>query len=217
MQVQRDQRDAQQFWLALLNAVRQAYASTSRAEPPAATPDFNAPAMVDRVLSELADARGDITLVIDDLHELNSPAALSQLTRLLTNLPPRVHAMLATRHDLGLRLHQLRLAGELAEIRAADLRFSERETRELLDASGIALSDAGAALLHQRTEGWAAGLRLAVLSLAGHADPERFVAEFSGSDRTVAEYLIAEMLERCSACSSGSVVNRSGTAVVLIC
>jgi LuxR family maltose regulon positive regulatory protein len=196
MQVQRDQHDAQQFWLALLDAVRQACAPTSRAEPPAATPDFNAPAMVDRVLSELADARGGITLVIDDLHELNSPEALSQLTRLLMNLPPRVHAMVTTRHDLRLRLHQLRLAGELAEIRAADLRFSEREARELLDASGIALSDAGAALLHQRTEGWAAGLRLAALSLAGHPDPERFVAEFSGSDRTVAEYLIAEMLER---------------------
>ncbi len=196
MQVQRDQHDAQQFWLALLDAVRHASATAGRAEPPAATPDFNAPAMVDRVLSELADARGDITLVIDDLHELNSPEALSQLTRLLMNLPPQVHAMLTTRHDLRLRLHQLRLAGELAEIRAADLRFSERETRELLDASGIALSDAGAALLHQRTEGWAAGLRLAALSLADHPDPERFVAEFSGSDRTVAEYLIAEMLER---------------------
>jgi LuxR family maltose regulon positive regulatory protein len=154
------------------------------------------PRLIDRVLSELADARGDITLVIDDLHELNSPEVLSQLTRLLMNLPPRVHAMLTTRHDLRLRLHQLRLAGELAEIRAADLRFSERETRELLDASGIALSDAGAALLHQRTEGWAAGLRLAAISLADHLDPERFVAEFSGSDRTVAEYLIAEMLER---------------------
>ena len=112
------------------------------------------------------------------------------------NLPPQVHAVLTTRHDLRLRLHQLRLAGELAEIRAADLRFSERETRELLDASGIALSEAGVALLHQRTEGWAAGLRLAALSLAGHPDPERFVAEFSGSDRTVAEYLIAEMLDR---------------------
>ena len=96
----------------------------------------------------------------------------------------------------GCGLHRLRLAGELAEIRAADLRFSERETRELLDASGIALSEAGAALLHQRTEGWAAGLRLAALSLAGHPDPERFVAEFSGSDRTVAEYLLAEMLDR---------------------
>ncbi len=135
-------------------------------------------------------------LVIDDLHELASPDALAQLTRLLTNLPGDVHAVLATRRDLPLRLPQLRLAGELAEIRAADLRFSERETRELLDASGIALSEAGAALLHQRTEGWAAGLRLAAISLADHPDPERFVAEFSGSDRTVAEYLIAEMLER---------------------
>ena len=196
LQVQRDQQDAQQFWLALLDTVRHASAATGRAAPQAATPDFNAPAMVDRVRSELADARGDITLVIDDLHELNSPEALDQLTRLLIDLPPNVHAMLTTRHDLPLRLHQLRLAGELAEIRAVDLRFTERETREFLDASGIALSEAGAALLHQRTEGWAAGLRLAAISLAGHPDPERFVAEFSGSDRTVAEYLIAEMLDR---------------------
>jgi LuxR family maltose regulon positive regulatory protein len=199
LNVQRDQQDAQQFLLALLDAVRHASATTGRAEPQAATPDFNAPAMVDRVLSELADARGDITLVIDDLHELNSPEALTQLTRLLTKLPPQAHAILTTRHDLPLRLHQLRLAGELAEVRAADLRFSEGETRELLNASGIGLSETGTALLHQRTEGWAAGLRLAVLSLADHSDPERFVAEFSGSDRMVAEYLIAEMLERQSA------------------
>ena len=68
--------------------------------------------------------------------------------------------------------------------------------RELLAASGITLSEAGAALLHQRTEGWAAGLRLAALSLAGHPDPERFVADFSGTNRAVAEYLLAEMLER---------------------
>jgi LuxR family transcriptional regulator, maltose regulon positive regulatory protein len=194
--VLRDQHDAQQFWLALLGAVRQASAGTGRAEPPAATPSFNGRAMVDRVLSELAGQRGRLILVIDDLHELPPPDALAQLTQLLTNLPGDVHAVLATRRDLPLHLQQLRLAGELAEIRAADLRFSERETREFLDASGVALSDAGAALLHQRTEGWAAGLRLAALSLAGHPDPERFVAEFSGSDRTVAEYLIAEMLER---------------------
>ena len=148
------------------------------------------------MLSELADARGGVTLVIDDLHELTSPEALAQLARLLTDLPLDVHAILTTRHDLRLGLHQLRLAGELAEIRAADLRFSEAETRELLDASGITLSEAGAALLYQRTEGWAAGLRLAAISLAGHPDPERFVAEFSGSDRMVAEYLLAEMLDR---------------------
>ena len=196
LQVQRDQHDAQQFWLALLDSVRQATGADSGAEPSAGTPDFNAPAMAGRVLSELADTRDGITFVIDDLHELHSPEALVQLTRLLTNLPPHVHAMLATRHDVRLRLHQLRLAGELAEIRAADLRFSERETRELLEASGIALSEAGVALLHQRTEGWAAGLRLAAIALAGHPDPERFVAEFSGSDRMVAEYLLAEMLDR---------------------
>jgi LuxR family maltose regulon positive regulatory protein len=196
VQVQRDQQDAQQFWLALLDAVRHATGANSGAELPAATPDFNGHAMVDRMLSELADAHGGVTLVVDDLHELHSPEAPTQLTRLLTSLPSNVHAILTMRHDVRLRLHQLRLAGELAEIRAADLRFSERETRELLEASGIALSAAGAALLHQRTEGWAAGPRLAALSLVGHPDPERFVAEFSGGDRTVAEYLLAEMLDR---------------------
>ena len=152
--------------------------------------------MVDRVLAELADHRGRLILVIDDLHELNSPESLALLTRLLTHLPPDVHAVLTTRRDLRLGLHQLRLAGDLAEIRAADLRFTERETRELLAASGIELSEAGTALLHQRTEGWAAGLRLAALSLAGHPDPERFVTNFSGTNRAVAEYLLAEMLDR---------------------
>jgi LuxR family transcriptional regulator, maltose regulon positive regulatory protein len=196
MRVQPGQHDAQLFWLALLYAVRQAVSPASDEKPLAATPGFNAAAMADRVRSELAGAHSDITLVIDDLHELSSPEAAAQLARLLADLPPRVHAVLATRHDLPLRLHRLRLAGELAEIRAADLRFSEEETRALLAASGIALSEAGVTLLHQRTEGWAAVLRLAVLSLAGQPDPERFVAEFSGSDRTVGEYLLAEMLDR---------------------
>ena len=196
VQVQRDQQDAQDFWLALLDAVRRVGAAPSDAQAPAGTPDFYATAMVGRVLSELADAGGDVVLVIEDLHELNSPEALGQLTGLLTNLPAGVHALLTTRHDLPLRLHQLRLAGELAEIRAADLQFTQRETRELVASSGITLSEAGVALLHQRTEGWAAGLRLAALSLAGHPDPERFVADFSGTNRAVADYLLAEMLER---------------------
>jgi LuxR family transcriptional regulator, maltose regulon positive regulatory protein len=196
LQVPRGQHDAQQFWLALLGAVRRAAGAAGGAGPPAATPDFRAAAMAGRVRSELAGVPAGVTLVIDDLHELASAEALAELTGLLAGLPPGVHAVVATRHDVRLGLHQLRLAGELAEIRAADLRFSERETRELLDASGIVLSQAGVALLDQRTEGWAAGLRLAAISLAGHPDPERFVAEFSGSDRTVAEYLLAEMLDR---------------------
>jgi LuxR family transcriptional regulator, maltose regulon positive regulatory protein len=193
--VRRDQHDAQPFWLDLLDAVRET-SGTTQGEPPAATPDSNGRAMADRVLAELAGYPGRVILVIDDAHELASTEALAQLTRLLASLPSQAHAIVSTRHDFWLGLHQLRLADELGEIRAADLRFTEQETRELLEASGIKLSEAGTALLHQRTEGWAAGLRLAALSLVDHPDPERFVLEFSGTDRTVADYLLGEMLER---------------------
>jgi LuxR family maltose regulon positive regulatory protein len=193
--VRRDQQDSQQFWLAVLGAIRQASGTAGEGEQLAATPDFNEAAISERVLSELAAHHDHTFLIIDDLHELTSAEALMQLTRLLEKLPQHVHAILATRRDLPLRLHKLRLAGELADIRAADLRFTERETQQFLEASGIALSEAAMARLHQRTEGWAAGLRLAAISLASSPDPERFVAEFSGSSRTVAEYLLAEMLE----------------------
>jgi LuxR family maltose regulon positive regulatory protein len=195
VQVQRDEQDTQQFWLAVLGAIRQAHGGPGEGEPLAATPGFSPGAIADRVLSELAEHRDRTFLIIDDLHELASPDGLTQLTRLLEMLPPHVHAILATRRSLPLRLHRLRLAGDLAEIRTADLRFTRRETREFLAASGIALSEAAATQLHERTEGWAAGLRLAAISLAGSTDPERFVEEFSGSSRTVAEYLLAEMLE----------------------
>jgi LuxR family transcriptional regulator, maltose regulon positive regulatory protein len=195
VQVRRDQQDSQQFWLAVLGAIRQAAGAPREGEQLAATPEFNAAAIGARVLAELAAHHDRTFLVIDDLHELTSPEALMQLTRLLENLPQHVHAILATRRDLPLRLHKLRLAGELADIRAADLRFTEGETRQFLEASGIALSEAGVTRLHERTEGWAAGLRLAAMSLATSPDPERFVEEFSGSNRTVAEYLLAEMLE----------------------
>ena len=97
---------------------------------------------------------------------------------------------------MRLGLHRLRLEGELTEIRAADLRFSLDESRALFEAAGVRVSDSALALLADRTEGWAAGLRLAALSLAGHRDPERFAAAFAGSERTVAEYLLAEVLDR---------------------
>ena len=102
----RDEHDAQAFWLALLAAVRRAYASAGRADPPVPAPDVNPRAVAERVLSELADAGEGVTLVIDDLHELKSPEALAQLARLLTALPPGVHAVLATRRDLRLGLHR---------------------------------------------------------------------------------------------------------------
>src|SRR6202451_1775045 len=197
MTVRPGQHDMQLFWLTMLGAVRAA-AGTGEggAQLPPAAPGSSGSAIVDKVLAELEESCDRYVLVIDDLHELTSPEASGQLTELLTRLPPGVRAVVATRRDLPLRLHKLRLAGDLAEIRAAQLRFTSRETRQLLAAAGIALPEHMAAMLHQRTEGWVAGLRLAVLSLAAHPDPERFVAEFSGSDRTVAEYLMAEMLER---------------------
>ncbi|MFK0045902.1 AAA family ATPase [Streptomyces sp. NPDC090741] len=188
------QQDAQLFWLDVVGAIRTALDKS--AQPPHATPGFDGSAMVDRVLSELAGTDDPITLVLDDLHELDSSEAVEQLTSLLTRLPRHAHVVLATRRDLPLRLHRLRLTGDLAEIRGPQLRFAEAETRALLAASGLELPDHLVATLQQRTEGWAAGLRLAALSLAGHPDPEHFVAAFSGTDRTVAEYLMAEMLER---------------------
>jgi LuxR family transcriptional regulator, maltose regulon positive regulatory protein len=196
LQVRRDEKDAQLFWLALLNAVSGSPTAISQTQPEVAPGDFGVRKLADRVLTELGRQPGRVVMVIDDMHELNSPESITQLTRVLANLPTDAHAIVTTRRDLRLRLHQVRLAGELSEIDGADLRFTEREARELLADSGIALSEAGARLLYQRTEGWAAGLRLAALSLVGHPDQERFVAEFSGSDRTIAEYLIAEMLER---------------------
>ena len=193
--VPRDQQDAQQFWLAVLDAIRQS-AGTSDSRTRTAPPAFDGDAMVDTIVSELAEQANVVVLVIDDLHELSSADALTQLEHLLAVLPSSARVVLSSRRDPPIRLHQLRLADEVAEIRAGDLRFTERETRELLAASGISLSDSGAAALYQRTEGWAAGLRLAVISLSGHPDPERLVDEFSGTDRAIGEYLMAEMLER---------------------
>src|SRR4051812_45683775 len=184
--VARDQQHAEQFWCAVLDAIRS----------PAAPAALDGDQATDRVLLELAKQGEPVVLIIDDLHELRSADALVQLAHLLAMLPSSAHLVLSSRRDPPIRLHQLRLADEVTEIRAGDLRFTERETRELLAESGITLSDAGAAALYQRTEGWAAGLRLAVISLSGHPDPERFVAEFSGGDRAVGEYLLAEMLER---------------------
>ena len=134
--------------------------------------------------------------MIDDVHEVGPAEALRQLELLLTRAPPQLRFVLATRHDVRLGLHRLRLEGELAEIREPDLRFTLAEAAELFAAAGVQPPESAVVMLHERTEGWAAGLRLAALSLAGHPDPARFAAGFSGTERTVAEYLLAEVLDR---------------------
>src|SRR4051794_1509970 len=187
--VDRGELHAERFWSAVLDAIR---GPVRLIEPETLDGDH----LVERLVSEIAEQIEPVVLVIDDLHELKSADALTQLEHLLASLPSRARLVLSSRRDPPIRLHRLRLADEIAEIRAGDLRFSERETRRLLATSGISLSGAGAVALHQRTEGWAAGLRLAVISLSGHPDPERFVDEFSGTDRAIGEYLMAEMLDR---------------------
>lgn len=194
--VNRDQQNAGQFWGGVLDAIRSPARSSDLERQPAATAALDGDQVGDGVLSEVAAQLESVVLIIDDLHELRSAEALTQLEQLLAILPGAARVVLSSRRDPPIRLHQLRLAGEIAEIRAGDLQFTERETRELLVGSEISLSDAGVAALYQRTEGWAAGLRLVVISLGGHPDPERLVAEFSGTDRAIGEYLMAEMLER---------------------
>ena len=192
--VERGERDAQRFWLQLISALADAAAGEviERVSP---VPLFAGGVVVERVLAQLERLEEPLELVIDDLHELESADALAWLEALLTRLPAQLRVLLATREEPALRLHRLRLAGELTELRGPDLCFSLDETRALLRAAGVALSDAGVAALHERTEGWPAGVRLAAISLAAHPDPERFVSEFSGSERTVAGYLLAEVLE----------------------
>ena len=194
--VGRDDRDPQRFWLSVLAALRQTSAGSRLVRELTAAPDLDGWAVVERLLKDLAPLQDRLWLVLDDVHELGSAETQRQLELLLMRGPPELRLVLATRHDLRLGLHRLRLEGELTEIRPAQLRFSLAEARELLAAAGVELPQAALGMLYEQTEGWAAGLRLAALSLAGHPDPVRFAAEFSGSERTVAEYLLAEVLER---------------------
>jgi LuxR family maltose regulon positive regulatory protein len=161
-----------------------------------ATPAFRGDDVIEPLLTELGGLERPVVLVIDDLHELRSADALRLLEGFLAEMPPTVRVVLSTRLDPDLGLHRLRLTGDLVELRSADVRFSLEETRALLEADGIELSVDAVTRLHERTEGWAAGLRLVAISLAAQSDQERFVSEFSGSERTVAAYLLAEVLER---------------------
>jgi LuxR family transcriptional regulator, maltose regulon positive regulatory protein len=193
--VDSEERDPQRFWLSVLGALRETAPGAVLVRALTAAPDLDGWAIVERLLTDLAPLADRIWLVIDDVHELG-PDALRQLELLVLRAPPDLRLVLATRHDLRLGLHRLRLEGELTEIRELDLRFTVAEARELFAAAGVQLPDAALVTLHERTEGWPAGLRLAALSLVGHSDPARFAAGFSGTERTVAEYLLDEVLDR---------------------
>ena len=182
MPVGRDERDPQHFWLAVLGALRRTTPGSALVQPLTAAPDMDGWAITERLLTDLAPLADRIWLVVDDVHELG-PEVLRQLELLVMRAPPELRFVLAARHDVRLGLHRLRLEGELAENGTDDLRFSLAEAAELFAAAAVELPAATVAVLHERTEGWAAGLRLAALSLAGHPDPGRFAAEFTGSEQ----------------------------------
>jgi LuxR family maltose regulon positive regulatory protein len=191
----RDERDPQRFWLSVLAALRATVPGSVLVRAVSAAPDLDGWMIVERLLTDLAPLEDRIWLVVDDVHEVD-PEVLRQLELLVLRAPPGLRFVLSARQDVRLGLHRLRLEGELAEILAADLRFSLAEAQELFKGAGLELTEAAAVLLQERTEGWAAGLRLATLATAGHPDPERFAREFSGTERTVADYLVAEVLDR---------------------
>jgi LuxR family maltose regulon positive regulatory protein len=194
VQVGLGERDPQKFWLSVVGALRETLPCAALMRPLTAAPELDGWVLVERILTDLAPLSEPVWLVIDDVHEFGFQEVRQQLELLVMRANPRLRFVFTARHDVPLGLHRLRLEGGLAEIREPDLRFTLDEATELLEAAGVSLPDPGP--LVRRTEGWAAGLRLAALSLVGRPDAERFAAEFSGSERTVADYLLAEVLDR---------------------
>jgi LuxR family maltose regulon positive regulatory protein len=138
----------------------------------------------------------EVLLVLDDYHLVDSGPVHESLAFLLENLPPGLLVVVSSRADPPLPLSRLRARGQLAELRAADLRFTAEEAAALLgETAGPGLPGTAVTALAARTEGWAAGLQLAGLSLRGHADPAGFAAAFSGSNRFVLDYLGDEVLD----------------------
>src|SRR5499427_743549 len=153
--------------------------------------------LVTALINELAADPGpdEVLLVLDDYHLVDSEPVHESVAFLLENPPPGLRVVISGRADPPLPLARLRARGQLAELRAADLRFTGEEAAALLgEAAGPGLPEAAVAALVTRTEGWAAGLQLAGLSLRGHADAAGFVAAFSGSHRFVLDYLADEVL-----------------------
>jgi LuxR family maltose regulon positive regulatory protein len=149
------------------------------------------------LVNELHGVEEDVVLVLDDFHVIGQSEIQQGLGYLLDHLPERAHLVVASRADPPLPLARLRARGELAEIRASDLRFTAEEAADYLNgAMGLELTAADVATLEARTEGWIAALQLAALSMQGREDIASFIAGFAGDDRFIVDYLVGEVLQR---------------------
>ncbi len=193
--------DPARFWRHVVAALGRARPGIGElAEPVLGPLETSSPdGLVMALINELAAEPGEdeVLLVLDDYHLIDSQPVHGSLLFLLEHLPPGLRIVLASRSDPPLPLARLRASGQLAELRAAELRFTADEAAALLrEAIGADLPGTAVTALTARTEGWAAGLQLAGLSMRGQADTAGFVAAFSGSHRYVLDYLTGEVLER---------------------
>ena len=189
--------DPARFWSYVVAALNRARPGLAKRMGPLASRSFEG--LATDLINELADDPGpdDVLLVLDDYHLVDSGPVHETVAFLLENLPPRLAVVVSGRADPPLPLARLRARGQLAELRAADLRFAPEEAAALLsETAGPGLPATAAEALVSRTEGWAAGLQLAGLSLRGNADPAGFVEAFSGNHRFVLDYLADEVLDR---------------------
>jgi LuxR family maltose regulon positive regulatory protein len=186
------------FWTSVTRALSGAASEIGAGSLPllqAARPPVDA--VVAALLDELAEVPHEVVLVLDDFHLADSPEVQRSVSDLVDQLPPQAHLLLGTRADPAFPLARLRARGELAEIRARDLRFSDDEVAAYLGSvPGLTLSAADVTTLAGRTEGWVAALQLAALSMRGRDDAAGFVAGFAGDDRYIVDYLVEEVLQR---------------------
>jgi len=180
------------FWPAVVTALGCAGVEFGRPLPPPGRTD-NHPFLL-RLAAELAVQDPPATLVLDDLHQITGHDLDDGLQYLIRNTRPGLRVVICSRADPVISLHHYRLAGELTEIRAAELAFSVAEARLLMARHGVTLPDGLLAQLTELNEGWAAGLRLAALSLRAEPDPGQLVRQFAAADGAVAGYLMDEVL-----------------------
>jgi LuxR family transcriptional regulator, maltose regulon positive regulatory protein len=194
----RGDNDPRRLWGHVAWALQGACAGFSAAIVLAALRDQQldfAGAVLPLLVNELADLPEPVVLVLDDYHVISERDCHDQLAALLLHLPPAVQLVLVTRAEPPLPLARLRAAGELAEVRAVDLRFASAHAAELVaTVAGLQLSPADLAELVDLTEGWPAGISLMALSLRGHASPSSVIRQFSGDSGFVGDFLVEEVL-----------------------
>jgi LuxR family transcriptional regulator, maltose regulon positive regulatory protein len=180
------------FWSYVVEALRRAGVPLTADLPtsPARQPDL----FLHLVSSAVAGHHETVTLVLDDVHMLTDPRSLDGISYVLRNASEGLRLLVASRMDPLLPLHRYRLTGELTEIRAQDLAFTEAEAGLLMAQHRVALPVDWLTVLTRRHEGWAAGLRLAAISLEGHPNPEVFIKELEAEDGAIAGYLVDEVL-----------------------